>query len=310
MPVAIFYTIMWSLKATNKGVFVNATNGQHYILEPATFRLDGGAMFGIIPRPLWQKVAPPDDQNRILLALRLWLIKTADKTILIDTGIGDYHNEKFDKQFDVQGPKDPLGSALKEINLTRNDISDLIISHLHFDHVGGIAREENGKLVSSFPNARLHIHREHYNYSLSPTQRDGGSFHKHIYNPIIEDHEKRGLVHWYQGEEGELFDGISFKVSFGHTPWLLHPIFDGHIYLTDLVPTSHHVHIPWVMGYDIEPGRTTKYKEDFLSYIVENDLICIYEHDPQYWGSKIVKTEKGFRANTPISKKDGSAYSI
>lgn len=275
---------------------MTARKFQHYILEPATFRLDGGAMFGIIPRPLWQKVAPPDEKNRILLALRLWLIKTEDKVILVDTGIGDYHHEKFNGQFDIQGPEDPLGESLGKLGLTRDSITDIIISHLHFDHVGGLGIINDNSHILAFNNATIHLHKKHWDYSLNPTPRDSGSFQKKYFKPLIEKRNDEGKVKWYDGEEGELFDGIKFKVSFGHTPWLLHPIVDDMIYLTDLIPTSHHIHIPWVMGYDIEPGRTTLFKEEFLSFIKDNNLTVIFEHDPEYWGSKIGKNEKGFHA--------------
>ncbi len=265
------------------------------------FRLDGGAMFGIIPRPLWNKVAPADDQNRIDLDLRLWLIQTPTKNILVDTGIGDYHGEKFDARFDVRQAHSPLTEILAKVNLKPEDITDLIISHLHFDHAGGIGVFPNGekeKIVPALKNAMIHLHRDHFDYSLKPTMRDAGSFHKKIFLPVIEEMDKKSLVNWIDGEEGEILtldngEVIKFKCSHGHTPHLIHPYSNEYIYLADLIPTSNHVHIPWVMGYDISPGITTENKEDFLNLIFEKNLKVIYEHDPKYWGSTIVKNERG-----------------
>lgn len=292
------------------------SNTKYSLLQPAKFRLDGGAMFGIIPRPLWNKVAPSDSQNRIDLALRLWVIESGEKVILVDTGIGDYHGKKFEERFDVRGKPSPLKLALNEIGLNPADITDLIISHLHFDHVGGIGEMIDDEMVPVFENANLHLHKSHYEYSLSPTERDGGSFHVKNYLPIIESYENKSKVIWHEDEEGEFFnleDGNSlrYKCSFGHTPWLMHPYDNKMIYLADLIPTSNHVHIPWVMGYDINPGVTTKYKREFLKFIVEKDLILIYEHDPLFWGSKIVPHEKkSFEANSRFEAKDDIGHHL
>jgi len=265
---------------------------QNYLLEPATFKLDGGAMYGIIPKPLWNKRHPSDELNRIDLALRLWLIKTDSRLILIDTGIGDYHGEKFNKRFDVKSDQSPLAQAISHAGFSLEDVTDLVISHLHFDHVGGICKENSaGKMEPVLPQARCHVHRSHYEYSLSPTDRDQGSFHSETFDPIIRYYKDAQLLHFYDGEEGDLFDlaagkKLSFKCSHGHTPWLMHPYTDRFIYLSDLVPTSHHLSIPWVMGYDISPGITTENKKEFFNFINEKKLSIIYEHDPKFWGSQ------------------------
>jgi glyoxylase-like metal-dependent hydrolase (beta-lactamase superfamily II) len=264
---------------------------KYAVLHPAVFKLDGGAMFGIIPKPLWSKAIPADELNRIQLSLRVMLIQTANKNILIDTGIGDYHGEKFDQRFGVVGSKNPLLEVLeKKFNLHPQDITDLIVSHLHFDHVGGLGADtDNHQII--FPDAILHIHRQHYDYSLNPTLRDAGSFHSQFFNPLIEEAHKKGKVHWLEGEEGVILkdgeDAIRFKCSHGHTPWLVHAYDEKFIYMADLVPTSHHVPVPWVMGYDISPGRTTIDKINFYKFIVERNLTMIFEHDMAAWGAKI-----------------------
>jgi glyoxylase-like metal-dependent hydrolase (beta-lactamase superfamily II) len=263
---------------------------KYYVLHPAVFKLDGGAMFGIIPKPLWSKVIPADERNRIQLSLRVMFIKTAHRNILLDTGIGDYHGEKFDDRFGVEGNKNPLIQILKEsLNLNPSDITDLIISHLHFDHVGGLGTDQPHHSI--FPNATLHLHREHYQYALNPTARDSGSFHQQYFNPLIELAKAKGLINWLDGNEGTILqdgeDKIYFKCSFGHTPYLVHAWDEKFIYMADLVPTAHHLPIPWVMGYDIAPGQTTKDKADFYQFIADSGKTMIFEHDTTTWGAKI-----------------------
>lgn len=264
---------------------------KYFILHPAVFKLDGGAMFGIIPKPLWERFIPADDQNRIELSLRVMLIQTATKNILIDTGIGDYHGDKFDKRFGVVGAKNPLIENLKDkFGLNPEDITDLIVSHLHFDHVGGLGTDANHHQIL-FPAATLHIHRQHYDYSLNPTPRDTGSFHSEFFKPLVEKAKQENKVNWLDGEEGIILkdgeDTIYFKCSHGHTPWLIHAYDDKFIYMADLVPTSAHVPVPWVMGYDISPGITTKNKIDFYRFIIEKNLTMIFEHDIEVWGAKV-----------------------
>lgn len=273
---------------------------KYFILHPAVFKLDGGAMFGIIPKPLWSKKIPSDDLNRIQLSLRVMLIQTKNKNILIDTGIGDYHGEKFDDRFGINGPKNPLIESLNKLNLSPEDITDLIITHLHFDHVGGLGAGETNHLLV-FSNATLHIHRQHYDYSLNPTPRDSGSFHAQYFKPLIESSDALGKIHWLEGEEGIILkdekDEIFYKCSHGHTPWLTHPYDEHFIYMADLVPTSAHIPVPWVMGYDISPGVTTKDKLSFYEFITEKNLTMIFEHDMNTWGAQIKKTsDKEFEA--------------
>lgn len=284
---------------------------QYYIIEPARFKLDGGAMFGIIPKPLWNKVHPADEQNRIELALRLVLIREGKRNILIDTGIGDYHGEKFDQRFGITNSDSPLENALKEIGMNANDITDLVISHLHFDHVGGIAKLVDGKLAPTLPNATVHLHKDHFEYSKHPTERDTGSFQIEYFLPILEWYQSQNKVHFLSGTEGEILPGLKFKCSMGHTPYLMHAYDENLIYMADLVPTSNHVHIPWVMGYDISPGVTTTDKNEFYKFIEQQKLTMIFEHDPIYLGCDLVKNEKNeIVAGTKIKATEKMAYQI
>jgi glyoxylase-like metal-dependent hydrolase (beta-lactamase superfamily II) len=275
---------------------------KYFILHPAVFKLDGGAMFGIIPKPLWSRLIPADELNRIQLSLRLMLIQTSNKNILVDTGIGDYHGNKFDDRFGVQGQKNPLTELLdKKLNLKPENITDLIVSHLHFDHVGGLG-ENNQQHRMIFPKATIHLHRKHYEYALNPTLRDVGSFHSQYFKPLLEEADREGRVHWLEEESGILLkdgdDELKFKCSHGHTPWLVHPYDEKFIYMADLVPTSAHIPIPWVMGYDISPGRTTIDKMEFYNFIIASNLTMIFEHDINVWGAKLnKKSEADFEAS-------------
>lgn len=267
---------------------------KYYALHPATFKLDGGAMFGIIPKPLWEKQIPADELNRIHLSLRVLCIQTEKRVILIDTGIGDYHDPKFSQRFAITGDSDPLLKILKQdLNLNPEDVTDLIVSHLHFDHVGGLSHTPGQFL---FPNALIHIHKNHYDYSLKPTARDTGSFQSEYFAPVIKELSDQKRVSWHEGEEGFLFNDedyqLHFRCSHGHTPWLMHAYDRNFIYMADLVPTSAHVPVPWVMGYDIAPGQTTKDKESFYQMIEEKNLTMIFEHDLKFWGAKITTNGK------------------
>ena len=284
---------------------------KYFSIEPARFKLDGGAMFGIIPKPLWSKVHPADEMNRIELALRLILIQTAEKNILIDTGIGDYHGEKWDSRFGVVGGSSPLELALAEIHLRPDDITDLIISHLHFDHVGGIGKLVNGVMEPVLKNATIHLHQKHFDYSKNPTDRDAGSFQIEYFLPVIKWYQDHNLVHFVDGMEGEILHGIKFKCSMGHTPYLLHAYDEKMIYMADLIPTSNHVSIPWVMGYDISPGITTIDKKHFLQFINDHQLTMIFEHDPLFFGSTIKKSEKNdYVCDQKLDYQDKTAYPI
>ena len=223
--------------------------------------------------------------------MRLWCTKTKNKLIITDTGIGDYHGEKFEQQFGVRGGAHPLKQALNQAGYELEDVTDLVISHLHFDHAGGICTEDNGNFIPVFPNATLHLHRRHYDYSLDPFDKDRGSFHSNVYNPAVQYYRQNNKLNWLDNEKGQILSDhgyeLKFVVSHGHTPFLIHPFDSKYIYLADIVPTSNHVHIPWVMAYDIEPARSTEDKKRILKMVAEKDLTIIFEHDPIFWGAKV-----------------------
>lgn len=267
------------------------------LIHPTSFKLDGGAMFGIIPKPLWSKKIIPDELNRIQMSLRVVLIQTKNKNILIDTGIGDYHPEKFNQQFAINESSSPLENILqKELGISPKDITDIILTHLHFDHVGGLGIGNEGT-TPLFPKAKLHLHKDHLTYAQNPTIRDSGSFQSEYFLPLINYYKEKNKLNLLTEEMGEILidngEQINYKTSQGHTPFMIHPIFDNYIYMADLVPMSHHINLPWVMGYDIEPGLTTVYKKNFYDGIIEEGFTMIFEHDEEIWGGDLEINERG-----------------
>lgn len=282
---------------------------QYYVFHPSTFKLDGGAMFGIIPKPLWDTKITPDSLNRIPMSLRVLGFETKNKFILIDTGIGDYHGEKFDKNFAVVGAVNPLQSAIESAsNGEAKKITDIILTHLHFDHVGGLGKIENNNFIPVFPNAKIHLHKKHYEYAINPSKRDGGSFQSEFFIPLIEHYKKCNQINWLDESEGEILNDeghrINFTSSHGHTPHQIHPYDDKLIYMADILPTSHHLSIPWVMGYDISPAISTEDKERLYQFIMEKNLIIVFEHDIEYWGGIIHLDEKKRFAWKKLFKSD------
>ena len=266
------------------------------LIHPTSFKLDGGAMFGIIPKPLWSKKIKPDDLNRIEMSLRVVFIETENKKILTDTAIGDYHPDKFNQQFEIKNTDSPLLNILNnEFNIAADEVTDVILTHLHFDHVGGLGSGKDGK-TPLFPNATIHLHQDHLEYAKNPTLRDRGSFQSHFFLPLLDYYQNKSAVNFVNGDEGIILsDGdkkIQFKTSHGHTPYMIHPIFGDYIYMADLVPMSHHIKLPWVMGYDIEPGVTTIFKKKFYDDIIKKNLIMIFEHDTKIWGGRVGINEK------------------
>ncbi|MBL1215125.1 MAG: MBL fold metallo-hydrolase [Ignavibacteriae bacterium] len=263
------------------------------LIQTGTFGLDGGAMFGIIPKPLWGKTNPADDKNRITLKVQCLLLQSDNKVILVDTGMGSYWDEKFTKIYNVDQSNDALVSSLKKNNLSPSDITDVILTHLHFDHTGGSVILENEKWVPAFPRAKYHVQKDQFEWAKNPTQKDRGSFIKERFIPLAEE----GILHFINGQ-ANFDDEIEFHPLNGHTIAMqalkISDASNTLFYCADLIPTSSHVPIPYVMGYDVQPLETVKEKNIFLPQAVEEDWTLIFEHDPFIAGAKVIKTERGF----------------
>jgi glyoxylase-like metal-dependent hydrolase (beta-lactamase superfamily II) len=268
-----------------KGLLVS--NIQYAPLSTSPLLLDGGAMFGIIPKPLWSKAIVPDDQNRIPMTMRVLFIKEGNRIVLIDAGVGDYQGDKFNHRYGLM----PLSfdQLLSSTDFTPADVTDVIITHLHFDHVSGLLTGSN--LDITFPNAKLYIHEEHCRYAFHATMRDSGSFQLGPIKKILDYYTEKKALHLLKGQEGYLIENLSkplqFKTTHGHTPYQILPYNDDFIFLADLIPTVHHAHIPWVMGYDLHPGETCVEKGHLLHWILQTKKLCLFEHDIHCWGAKL-----------------------
>ena len=259
-------------------------------IETGEFALDGGAMFGVVPKPLWQNKIPVDEQNRISLNLRCLLLQSADRKILIDTGIGHKGNEKFQKIFRIDHSKYNLEKSLNEKNLSCDDITDVILTHLHFDHVGGATKfNKDKKIELTFKNATHYIQKEHLAWAKNPSLKDRASFLHENISPL----ETSGKLELLDGEVS-LFENIKLKLVHGHTPYQQLPLISDEIqsifYCADLAPSSTHIPIPWVMSYDNEPLKTIAEKEKYLNLACKEDWILFFEHCPYLATAKIRKS--------------------
>jgi glyoxylase-like metal-dependent hydrolase (beta-lactamase superfamily II) len=275
-------------------------------VETGHVSLDGGAMFGVVPKTLWSKVIPPDDQNRIKLALRTLLITYQNKKILIDTGIGTKFNEKLTKIYDVDHSRHTLENSLAQFGLSPNDITDVIFSHLHFDHCGGATKHDGDALRLTFPNAQYHVQKEQWEWAHTPSEKDRASFQTENYDLIKET----GQLNLLNGPV-EIFPGISTMVMHGHTPGMqLIKIGNQQqhlIYCSDLIPTAAHIPIPWVMAYDNNPMTTLAEKKRLYSELVSENTLLFFEHDPHIAAGSIKKDERGFSLNASFSTDEFNA---
>jgi glyoxylase-like metal-dependent hydrolase (beta-lactamase superfamily II) len=262
-------------------------------VETGSFALDGGAMFGIVPKPLWSKAYHPgDEMNRIPLAARLLLVRWDDHVLLIDVGNGTKMDEKFCNIYGIDREKSSAGYALRPFGLKAEDVTDVILTHLHFDHAGGATTKENGRVAPAFPNARYYLQKDHLDLAKSPSPKDAASFIPDNYLPLINE----GLLETIEGE-GEIYPGIVVKPLFGHTKAMQVVMIEGQgqnlLYCADLIPTAAHIHIPFIMAYDNDPLITLKEKESVLSQAYEENWLLVFEHDAFRQAAKIGLNNKG-----------------
>lgn len=263
-----------------------------FLLDDGFFRLDGGAMFGVVPKVMWQKSDPPDDHNRILLSANVLLIKTGDKNILIDTGLGGKWDDKKAEMFAVDTPR-LLISELLRCDVTPEEITHVVQSHLHFDHAGGgTFIDKDGQLKVQFPNARYIIQRGEWDEAHNPTPRDRASYLPENLNPL----EEASVIDFVDGDD-EVLPGIRMRVTGGHTKYhsIIYVESAGKtaVFNADLIPTASHLHIPFVMGYDLYPKETMEFKDHFLKEAYENKYLMIFEHGPRLKAGHIEKNERG-----------------
>ena len=274
-----------------------------HVIDTGHFKLDGGAMFGVVPKALWNRHQPADENNRCTWAMRCLLIEAHGRVILIDTGMGNKQDDKFRSHFEPHGEGDLLASIARA-GYTREEITDVVLTHLHFDHCGGaVQKRPNGDLELTFPNAIHWSEENHWKWATDPNPRERASFLKENILPIKES----GMLK-FVNDDTEIIPELWFAIADGHTHGMLIPHLEiGEetlVFMADLLPSPTHIPLAWVMGYDIDPLQTIREKEAFLAEAVENNFILFYEHDPVIECSRVVQTEKGFRASDMMSLAD------
>jgi glyoxylase-like metal-dependent hydrolase (beta-lactamase superfamily II) len=261
-------------------------------IETGRFALDGGAMFGVVPWVFWSKTNPPDERQRITLAARCLLIRGEGRTILVDNGNGNKWNDKLKDIYRLDNSQFTLEDSLAKAGVKPEEVTDVILTHLHFDHCGGSTKIVNGKLEPTFPNATHYVQKAHWDLSQNPTDRDRASFMRDDFMLLYE----KGMLQLVDGEK-ELFPGISLLVCNGHTTAQQLPLIsDGKttlLFLCDLVPTTSHIPFPFVMGYDVRPLVTLEEKKKILPRAEKENWILFFEHDSETVAVTLQKTEKG-----------------
>ncbi len=282
-----------------------------YTINAGYFKLDGGAMFGVVPKSIWNKLNPADENNMCSWALRCLLIEDEGKLILIDTGMGDKQDAKFFSHYYMFGD-DTLDKSLAKHGFTKDDITDVILTHLHFDHCGGAIIKDGDNLVTAFRNATYWSNERHWHWATKPNDREKASFLKENILPIKTSGQLAFVPvaknkNWrVEGEElmllnipSNVINNLSYKLVSGHTDAMLLPQinYKGNtiVFMADLLPSTAHIPLPYIMGYDMSPLITLQEKKSFLLEAVTNNYILFFEHDPVNECCTLQMTEKGIR---------------
>lgn len=273
-------------------------------IETGFFKLDGGAMHGVVPKSLWSKENVPDEKNMCNWAMRCLLIEDGNRLILIDNGMGNKQDAKFFGHYFLNGEAS-LEKSLRAKGFERSDITDMFLTHLHFDHCGGSIKynADRTKLTTEFPNATYWSNEEHWNWAINPNAREKASFLKENILPIQES----GQLKFINPSE-EFIPGINIMITNGHTGAMMHPIIDYKgkkvVFMADLMPSVAHIPLPWIMAYDVRPLETLKEKEDFLPKAAKEQFVLFFEHDEVNECCTVEETERGVRVKQKFSLKD------
>jgi len=275
-----------------------------YPIPTGHFKLDGGAMFGVVPKSLWNKVYPSDENNMIDMVMRCLLVVDGDRRILINNGIGDKQSEKFFSHYYLSGDES-LSGSLRAAGFGPEDITDMFLTHLHFDHCGGsVKRKKEGDGYElTFPNATYHISSAQWNWAINTNKRESASFLKENIMPIQES----GRLQLFS-EGDKLFDNFEIRLFNGHTDGQAIPFinYKGRkvVFTSDMLPTKAHVPLPWIMSYDTRPLITLEEKEKFLSEAANENYVLFLEHDAYTECFSVRETEKGIVAGDSYRLED------
>jgi glyoxylase-like metal-dependent hydrolase (beta-lactamase superfamily II) len=264
-------------------------------IETGNLKLDGGAMFGIVPKVMWSKVYPADENNLCNWSMRCLLVVDDDRKVLIDNGIGDKQDWKFLRHYHLNGDA-TLESSLAKVGYTKEDITDVILTHLHFDHCGGSVEwnQDRTGYKLAFPNANYWVSKQQYDWALEPNHRESASFLKENILPIEESGNLKLIE-----KEGEILPNITIKLYHGHTEGqaIPHINYNGKtvVFMADLLPSTAHIPMPWIMAYDTRPLVTLEDKTRFYKEALENDYILFLEHDLYNECCTLQETDKSIR---------------
>jgi glyoxylase-like metal-dependent hydrolase (beta-lactamase superfamily II) len=263
-----------------------------HAIETGNFKLDGGAMFGVVPKSIWNKLNPADENNMCTWAMRCMLIEDEGKLILIDTGIGNKQSDKFYSHYYLHGDTS-LEKSLSTIGFNKNDITDVWLTHLHFDHCGGAIERIGENLIPAFKNANFWSHTSHWQWAINPNAREKASFLKENILPI----EATGQLKFINENDMPFGNNINVKLMKGHTESMMLPTinYNGRtvVFMADLLPAAAHVPLPYIMAYDMFPMQTLTEKTAFLQEAVANNYVLFFEHDPINECCTLMQTDKG-----------------
>lgn len=267
-----------------------------YSINTGYFKLDGGAMFGVVPKSIWQKLNPPDENNMCSWAMRCLLVEDGDQLILIDNGMGNKQDEKFFGHYFLHGD-DTLEKSLAKHGFHKDDITDVFLTHLHFDHCGGSIEKKGDELLPAFKNATYWSNAPHWQWAIQPNDREKASFLKENILPIGES----GQLKLIKVEDGIAFnESIKVRFMFGHTEAMMLPEITYKnktiVYAADLLPSVAHIPVPYIMAYDTRPLQTLTEKKVFLQSTQQNDHLLFFEHDPLIECCSLQLTERGIRS--------------
>lgn len=275
-----------------------------YSINAGHFKLDGGAMFGVVPKSMWKKLNTPDENNLCNWAMRCMLIEDDGRLILIDNGMGNKQDEKFFGHYFLNGD-DTLDKSLAKYGFAKEDITDVFLTHLHFDHCGGSIEKVGEKLLPAFKNATYWSNEDHWKWATQPNDREKASFLKENILPIQESQK---LVFLDPVEGVEFVKNVNIRFVNGHTEAMMLPQIKYKdktiIFMADLLPSVAHIPIPYVMAYDTRPLETLKEKKSFLTEAQQKDYVLFFEHDPQIECCNLQLTEKGIRSKETFRLED------